>query len=310
MAGSGRGRSGRYGRRGALVAAAAVAALTAAACTVPAPDRTSGGAATTAPPAALSGTLVQNRNDEAAGVMRVRLVSEDPVTVKGLEVRWPGFASTAGPVTPDYPLAAGVPADLALPLVPAACGDPPLPSPPPPDGPPVAVVTTRDPSGATATADVLLSGSEDTTGRLVARSCRAQALAYAVDVRLADAYEEREVEGIPVLRTDLVVTRRNADGPVRVTGLDGSVLIDWAPADGATLPETLDAGTAELVLPVDLRTAGRCDGHSLGESKKTYELDVLVDVDGAVAPATVVVPPEVQPRMWRVITGGCAAMGR
>jgi hypothetical protein len=65
----------------------------------------------------------------------------------------------------------------------------------------------------------------------------------------------------------LVVTRRDTFDAISVTGVDGSVLlfVNWiAP------PPTLPTDDRQLEVPIVVTGAGRCDGHALSDSKKTY----------------------------------------
>ena len=256
---------------------------------------------------ALSGTLAQTREDEVRGVAVVRLVSTRAATVVSLRLDWPGLAP-APATTTDYPLAPGVPVDLPVAYGPAVCGTStegvPLAAADPPTGPPSAEVVL---AGSAAPTVVVLAdpGSLELAQRLHARSCRAQALDAAVGVALGPTWTPtRRTDGSPGLAGTLLVTRRVVGDPVRVVGLEGSVLLAFEPR--ATLPTEVSG--ARLVLPVVVGTSGRCDGHALGEAKKTYELTVLVSLGDAEAAAMPVSPdPAARPQLWRTLLAGCAA---
>jgi hypothetical protein len=104
--------------------------------------------------------------------------------------------------------------------------------------------------------------------RLYARSCRAQAIEAAVGLTLAPTWTPtRRADGTPGLAGTLVVAPRVIGEPVRVVGLEGSVLMAFEPRTALPAPVAGD----RLALPVVVGGSGRCDGHALGEAKKTYE---------------------------------------
>ena len=297
-------------RTTAAAAVLAVAAGALAGCSQ-GTDATTGSPAstTTGAPGGLHGTLAQNREDEVRGVAVVRLTASEPGTVASLRLAWPGLAPAAES-TPDYPLVPGVPVDLPVAYGPALCGTTtegvPLADAPPPTAPPSAQIVL---AGSAAPAVVVLddAASLDLAHRLYARSCRAQALEAAVGVALAPTWTPtRRADGTPGLAGTLVVARRVVGVAVRVVGLEGSVLLAFDPL--AALPAPVVG--ERLALPVVVGTSGRCDGHALGEAKKTYELTVLISLGEAEAAPVLVRPdPQVRPRMWRTILAGCAFAG-
>ena len=92
-----------------------------------------------------------------------------------------------------------------------------------------------------------------------------------------------------------------------MVSVDGSVLLGLALAGtpgpgGASLP----AGQAAIRLPVEVRSTLRCDGHSLGESKKTYVFDVVVDVgDGEDRPYALTPDAAARALMQTLIEDAC-----
>ena len=292
----------------ARVAAAAVIVVAGslAACSTGA-DGASTAASAASPsvgPTELRGTLAQNREDEVRGVAVVRLTASEPGTVTSLHLQWPGLAPATA-TSPDYPLVPGVPVDLPVAYGPALCGrsteGAPLADPPPPTAAPSAQVVLA----GSGTRVVVLddSSSLDLVQRLYARSCRAQAIAAAVDVALAPTWTPtRRADGSPGLAGTLVVAPRAVGEAVQVVGLEGSVLMAFE----TRVPLPADV-RGRLALPVVVGTSGRCDGHALGEAKKTYELTVLLALGDAPAVPVLVRPgPQVRPRMWRTILAGCA----
>ena len=295
----------------AVVAAVAVLAGTLVSCGSAVEGAGTAGGATSPPagPPQLRGTLAQNREDEVRGVAVVRLTAGEPGTVASLRLQWPGFAPAADS-SPGYPLVPGVPVDLPVAYGPALCGTStegaPLADPPPPTAAPSAQVVLAGSGGPTV---VVLddSASLDLAQRLYTRSCRAQALEAAVGLTLAPTWTPtRRADGSPGLAGTLVVELRAVGESARVVALEGSVLMDFDPRTALPAPVAGD----RLALPVVVGTSGRCDGHALGEAKKTYELTVLISLGEAEAAPVLVRPdPQVRPRMWRTILAGCAAAG-
>ena len=205
----------------------------------------------------------------------------------------------------------GVPVDLPVAYGPALCGTStegaPLADSPPPTAVLSAQVVLAGSGGPTV---VVLddSASLDLAQRLYTRSCRAQALEAAVGLTLAPTWTPtRRADGSPGLAGTLVVALRVIGDPVRVVGLEGSVLMAFEPRTALPAPVPGD----RLALPVVVGSSGRCDGHALGEAKKTYELTALIALGGAdPAPVLVRPDPQVRARMWRTILAGSAFAAR
>ena len=292
-----------------LVAAALVVVGTLAACGGGEGAGTPGSTVSVPPsPPELRGTLAQNREDEVRGVAVVRLTASEPGTVTSLRLQWPGLAPAAAS-SPDYPLVPGVPVDLPVAYGAALCGTstegaPRADAPPPTAAPSAQVVLAGAGSRVVLLDD---AASLELAQRLYARSCRAQALEAAVGLNLAPTWTPtRRADGTPGLAGTLVVAPRVIGEPVRVVGLEGSVLMAFEPRAALPAPVAGD----RLALPVVVGSSGRCDGHALGEAKKTYELTVLLALGEAEATPVLVRPdPQVRARMWRTILAGCAVAG-
>jgi hypothetical protein len=268
---------------------------------------TSGTGATSATDG-LTATLAQNREDEVKGVAVVRLTNHGDATVhvSSLSLAWAGLAP-AEPTTPDYSLAPGVPTDLPVALGAATCArtadGAPDPATSPPTDPPAAAVTV---DGTTTVVVMDVEDSRALAARLFARSCQQQAVASAVDVQFGPTWHPTTVDGTPAQAGSIVVRRRVSTATITITALEGSVLLDFAPTSPRVLPKWLAPSTKAAVIPVTLRTSGRCDGHALGESKKTYVLTALVDIgDGTARPVTVLPAEADRPVIWRTILDGC-----
>ncbi len=258
-------------------------------------------------PAPLTATLAQNREDEVRGVAVVRLTNhgETTVHISDLALRWPGLAA-ADPDHPDYPLAPGVPTDLPVALGAAACATTagqPDPASTPPADPPAAALTADGEQHLVVMGD---ADSRALAARLFQRSCQNQAVAAAVDVSFGPAWHPTTVGGTAAQAGSLVLRRKASTATITLTALEGSVLLDLEPASPGAVPLRLSPGTKAAVLPVTLRTSGRCDGHGLGESKKTYVLTALVDTgDGTARPVTVSPALDDRPAIWHTILEGC-----
>jgi hypothetical protein len=81
-----------------------------------------------------------------------------------------------------------------------------------------------------------------------------------------------------------------------------------------TLDATPPAATHLLTMPasaktgelsIDVGSTLRCDGHSLGESKKTYVFDVGLDLGDGRVDLTLQPPDDVKKQMYDVIKKAC-----
>lgn len=259
--------------------------------------------APTSPPVPLAASLNQQREDLARDVLQVRLhnTGRAAVVVRTLALDWPGLATS--PSTPNYPLGPGVLVDLPIGYGPARCAG----TPPADPGTGVAAVTVEA-DGVSRTVRLSLADPYRLLATLSAQDCQRQALARAVTVSFGPTWTTATHDGLPALRGELVVVRRETAAPIAVTSVDGSVLLTLEPVRAGQQPLlTLGPGVGRAALPVDVTTTGRCDGHALGESKQTYLFQVILDV-GALREQGVTLEPDhaVQERMWDVLTRGCA----
>lgn len=103
----------------------------------------------------------------------------------------------------------------------------------------------------------------------------------AVSLRLAD--RTSVVRGTEMLPGTVVVLRRaGQSGNVTVDDLGGSVLFAVEPRGGGrTLPARLREGRQRLVLPVVVRSTGRCDAHARSQSSQTFLFSVYAHRDAA-----------------------------
>ena len=214
--------------------------------------------ASPAPPDGLRVALEQSRDNENRRLLQVVLTNEGsaPVEVVRLQLRAPGFTDVAPTVREDvvrpgrrtaFPIAYGrVDCDR--------------------DGPARVVVGHRTADGLQeAVLDV--PAGQSVLPRLHARDCALERLHDAVDVAFAADWVREGDAGVG----RLVLTRRAGTAPVRLTGLEGSVLLTLRPTG------PLPVLTAERQVEVPVRvTASRCDPHALTESKRTYDFPAYV----------------------------------
>ena len=108
--------------------------------------------------------------------------------------------------------------------------------------------------------------------RLHTKACAAERLDAAATVRLRLAVRTTRVGGLEYLPGRLVLAQRaGATDRVRIVDLGGSVLLDLLPRGGRkALPGELAGERRELVFPVLLGSAHRCDAHALGQSSQTF----------------------------------------
>ncbi|MFC6239404.1 hypothetical protein [Longivirga aurantiaca] len=252
----------------------------------------------TAPPAPnLVGTLQQYREDEVTHSLKVELRNAGATTVRvsSLAVAWSGLAGT-DPAQVDYDIPPGATVALKVPYGDAVCTGSTRPT-----DPVEAEIVTPD-SQLTiglAASDVLLE-------KLWDQDCARQRLLDAVDVAFGDSWAPTTVDGAPVLRGTLVLTRGSSTGPIDVVDLDGSVLLtlDATPPAGTPLL-TMPASAATASLSIDVGSTLRCDGHSLGESKKTYVFDVGLDLGDGRVDLTLQPPDDAKKQMYDVLTKAC-----
>jgi hypothetical protein len=99
---------------------------------------------------------------------------------------------------------------------------------------------------------------------------------FATRVRLAvTGFVEDEVGGVPVVRSELRLTRGATDAPLRVGELRGNLLYELAGE-----PFTLGADSPSGSVPVVLRIA-TCSGHVIGELSQRYRFTAAVSVGEA-----------------------------
>lgn len=246
-------------------------------------------------PVDLVGSFVQQRTDEGTTRAHVRLTNDGDSTVQvdGVGLLWPGYEDRV--YDTDASFRPGATIDLSVELTGRDCA--------PNDKAPRARVRT---GGRTLTLPLDDSGTR-ALRNVWERACAAEAIADAVDVRFGPDWALGGRKPGTLLRGTIEVTRRSADGPIALTGFQGSVLLDLEAVRPATPPLSLSADHDRATLPVTLGSNGRCDAHALGGSTQTFLLRVLVSVDGA-EPQPVILGLD-KPTQSRVLAAVHAACG-
>lgn len=270
-----------------------LAALVIAACS---DDHPEAPAATPLPVSDVGVTLQQYRADEVAHRIALQVTSRSaaPIEIATARLDWPGLAPIA-PTPMAYPLGPGVTVDLRVDYGAAVCASPPGVTDPPPTDPIVAEVTT-------AAGETLRWPVDDVRGvlaRVHALDCRRQAVEHLVDVSIGRRWAPSPAGD--AVTGELLLTRQAAVGPVAITGISGSVLLNVDVATGASTEMNGD----ELVIPIVVTGAKRCEAHALADSKKTFDFQVTVQVDGAGASISVGPDPGDQPIVYRPVEVTC-----
>lgn len=253
-------------------------------------------------PGPMSVRIEQYREDEVAGVMQVGVTNHGDglVAIESVRIDWSGLAEPVA-ADLDYRLPAEASVDLPVPVGLAQCPSPYTGDPRSPQEP--AQVTVGLAGGATVQTAVVDSSA---LARIYQAECRRRYLSDQVNLSFGDAWtlagDASQTRAVGTMR----LRRGDAAGPVAVTGVDGSVLLDLA-VTGQPLPVVLADQLAEVVVPVEVRSTLRCDGHALGESKQTFAFDVMVDLgqDGQALPFALTPDHDGRARMQEVIDAAC-----
>lgn len=255
----------------------------------------------------LAASIRQFREDEIAGVVQAELVREPGgaglVAVTSVQIEWPGFASVA-PTERSVQVAPGQRVDLPTPLGSVVCATEVTPS-----FSTGSVIVTTDPGdGTTLTVRApLLADAQPALDNVWTKGCTRQRLLDRVGLAYDTPWLRSDPGGVPSATADLLITRRDTTEPISVTGVDGSVLLFVNPA--APLPNpgsTVAADATAATTPIVVTGAGRCDGHALSDSKKTYVFQVLVQVgDDAPVGIDLPVPDADRPLLNQVIVDTC-----
>lgn len=147
--------------------------------------------------------------------------------------------------------------------------------------------------------------------RLHTQACKQQLLDRVASVDLLLARRPvRTAEGERLPATVAIRHRPGQSRPVRVVDLDGSVLIDLTPRDGAeALPSPASTG-GTLRFPVVFGSAHRCDGHARSQSQQTFLFSAYIRVGSHPAQRVVLeLTSAERDRLIALVDRDCAARG-
>lgn len=251
-------------------------------------------------PAGAEVTLQQYRSDEERHIMGVQVANRGDAVVRVATVQldWPGLRAVA-PSEIDTVIAPGVVVDLPIGYGDAVCDDLARFAQPPPEGPARALVVT--PEGEHQVWPI-----DDVRGvlaRVHGLDCRRQAMAHRVEVTFGRTWTPSGAGD--AMTGELVLTRRHAEGPVELTGISGSVLLNVALAPGA--PVTMDGD--RLVIPILVTSTGNCTGHALADAKKIFDVQLTLDVGGEQASISVGPDPGDHQLLYRPVEVTCGLTG-
>jgi hypothetical protein len=241
-------------------------------------------------------TLQQYRADEVAHQIGIQVTNRTDAVIEVATARidWAGLAPIE-PTAVGYPVAPDVTVDLKVDYGDAVCSDPPmLDETMPPDPIAVEVVTA---GGETMRWPV--DDSRGVLARVHGLDCRRQAVEHLVAVEIGRTWTPNATGD--AVTGELVLGRRHATGPATVSGISGSVLLDVAITPGAATELTGDT----LTIPIVVSSAHRCEPHALADSKKTYDFQVTIDVDGTDASISVGPDPADEPTLFGPVEVTC-----
>jgi hypothetical protein len=278
-----------------------LAALLLSACDGPPVEQVAPPPSPQAPPLEVS--LSQNRRSEGTRTIQVKVGNDGtgPVAIEEVGLEVPSFEA-AQPSPQEAVLQPGLRVDLSVTLGEARCDGETASS----AGEPVVSLRVR-PEGAQSQ-DVLVP-LEPTwvLDDLLARECSRRAVEEAVDLRFGPTWT---LEGTTLLGS-IEMHRLDSDQRLTVTGLGGSILYNVRPIPERPSPLlVLEPGMDRAELPIGL-TVARCDGHSLGESKRSFLFELWVRLGDDPERYLTISPEEESAReQWRELTRvGCGLEG-
>ena len=247
----------------------------------------------------LAASVRQFREDDVARRLQIQLAlsprAELPgrsMDVESVQLVWPGLTVVAPTVHP-VKIVPGQRLDVPTEFGSGICETP---SGPEPSSGWVVATVRQPPDGPTITVNApLLDDAGNALSRIFDLECATQRLERRVGVAVSSPWVRSDSNGIPSADAQLVVTRREEREPMVVVATLGSVLLSFQSLEPLGAPvSTLEARTAELRLPVRVTATGRCDGHALAESKKTFDFRVTLAIgaDEPIGASLVVSEPD------------------
>lgn len=294
--------------------AAVLLVLLATGCGADAGDRADGSAGRDPEPAAspepgplaepaipgMSGLAIRLRTDLAAGgrfQTRITNTGTEPFTVLGVSLDSPGFERLAFAGNPAS-FAPNAVIDLPTSYGPAICEE----------GvevdPVYSALELQRPGQPVEEVRLPLATPDDIVDRIRTEQCEARALQAQIGVTLEGGFTTAEVDGVPVVEAELVLTRRDSTEDVEIVETGGSVVFDLDLDPSATALD-LAPDDAELRAPVRLSNT-TCEPHILAETKQPFLFDVAVSIGGADPVSVRIDPTEAQQgALWAYVQSVC-----
>lgn len=228
------------------------------------------------------------------GLLRVTNTTDEPLAIGSVRIEWPGYPD--GPAAlEDATLAAGETLDLRFDLPAPACD--------PADGagPATGVVETDR-------GEISQHLEHDGTvylRRLWHTQCDEALLERTVELGYSHDWSVVGTGTDARARGALLLTRREGDPPVELTGVDGSVL------HGLRLPgrTTLEPGEETGVIPLEITPGNRCDEHARGQATAPFDFVLLLRIDGQRLTVPLDVPLAAMDAATEALDIACAARG-
>lgn len=250
----------------------------------------------------IAASITQQRRDQIKRVVSLRLTFDDPAPVSVTDVRLdaPGFIRQVQ-VPWEHPSVLIQPnVAVALPVTLAApdCSD--TTTPVTTNG----IVTISDAQGRLREITLAELADDGLLERIRTHDCAVESLQESATFTLGSDWVPAINGGRQVWRGYVEITRRMPSASaIEVTGTLGSVLVDFMPL--ASLPWRV-ADQANSRLPIEARSSGRCDGHSMGESSKPFAFTLWVRSKGTDVPLVLAVQKVNQGRWWSLLSSACA----
>jgi hypothetical protein len=238
-------------------------------------------------------SFIQQRFDEgtAKAGITVRNHSGHAMAVRKVGLDWPGYPGP--PQRRPYLVPDGLEVDLRYWLPEPDCSGHPRAE----DA--VSVVVTR--SGTVRRR--LDAEGVRFLSRIWAADCGARMLARVATLRYVGPWRKSPGGDEPVLTGGVEVTRRSGRQPVTLFQVQGSPLFDLA----LGIPDTLRPGDRRAVVPLEVRSGGRCDPHSRAAVTTPFTFRIWVRVGGQEVTRVAVPGKAAQRQMLAFLDRVCAA---
>jgi hypothetical protein len=272
---------------------------------------------TTAPPSSttvvvspegLAATLERYREDDSTGQMQIQVTNttERSVELTAVRFAWSAMAEQP-PTTKVHHLWPGQTLDVPVPVGAVRCSRPLRFDVVVPPDPAHAIALATFDGAAPAEVELPVTDVRSVLERLYRPACQGEKLAETATIAFGPQWTDTTLDGKPAAQGVLHLRRTNGIEPVVIRELLGTVLLDAAPVPAASGPLLrLPAGSPEASTGIVLTQSGDCRAHALAESKHTFFLRAVVEVEPDVE-LVLYVQPELddQPQLLQMINRAC-----